>query len=113
VTVRVLIADDAESFRSAAESVVDATPGFELVGAAESGEQAVELARTLAPDLVLVDWRMPGTGGGEAARQIARDRAEATVVLLSVNPAGTDPGPFRVLDKRDFSPRALQALWSG
>jgi DNA-binding NarL/FixJ family response regulator len=109
VTVRVLIADDAEAFLSAAEAVVEATPGFELVGAAGSGDRAVDLARTLAPDLVLVDWRMPG-GGGEAARRIAATTTGVTVVLLSVDPGSTEPGSFPVLDKRDFSPATLRAL---
>src|SRR3954447_1975460 len=52
---RVLIVDDQPSFRRAARSVVELTPGFELVGEAETGEASVAAARALQPDLVLMD----------------------------------------------------------
>ena len=58
--VPVLIVDDQAPFRRAARAVVTATPGFEVVGEAESGEEAVELADSLAPGLVLMDINLPG-----------------------------------------------------
>ena len=60
VHVRVLIVDDQLPFREAARMVVEMTDGFEVVGVAGDGESAVELCRSLDPDLVLMDVQMPG-----------------------------------------------------
>src|SRR5207342_2788677 len=68
--VPVLIVDDQAPFRRAARMVVTATPGFDVVGEAESGEEAVELYEALSPGLVLMDINMPGINGIEATRQI-------------------------------------------
>jgi DNA-binding NarL/FixJ family response regulator len=107
--IRVLVADDSAVFRDAAAAVVDASPGHELVAAAASGEAAVELAAATRPDLVLLDVRMPGIGGVEAARRIAADHPEAVVALFTADgePA---PGAFPTLDKRTLSPARLAAL---
>jgi DNA-binding NarL/FixJ family response regulator len=67
MNVRVLIVDDQEPFRMAARMVVDATDGFEVVGEAETGESSVEMARELAPDLVLMDVNLPGINWPGAA----------------------------------------------
>ena len=108
--MRVLVVDDQEPFRRAARVVVAAAPGFTLVGEASSGEEAVELAAALHPDLVLLDTRMPGIGGAEAARRIAAP----LVVLTSSHPApaGIDGAPLRFLPKEDFGPSALRSLWN-
>jgi DNA-binding NarL/FixJ family response regulator len=107
----VLVADDHEPFRRAARAVVAAAPGFTLVGEARSGEEAVELAAALQPDLVLLDVRMPGIGGAEAARRIAAP----LVVLVSTHPAVgiICAAPLLFLPKEDFGPSALRALWHG
>jgi DNA-binding NarL/FixJ family response regulator len=68
--VRVLIVDDQVVFRDAAHAVIDATAGFASIGDASSGEDGVEQAERLRPDLVLMDVRMPGIGGVEAAREL-------------------------------------------
>ena len=70
MAVQVLIVDDQEPFRSAARMVVEMTDGFEVAGEAESGEEGVELAAELQPDLVLMDVYLPGIDGMEATRQI-------------------------------------------
>ena len=70
MNVRVLVADDHAPFRRAARSVLSAAAGFQLVGEATSGEEAVALADSLRPDLVLMDIVMAGIGGIEAARSI-------------------------------------------
>jgi DNA-binding NarL/FixJ family response regulator len=113
--VRVLVADDHEPFLEAARAVVAATPGFELVGEARSGEEAVELAGSLAADLVLLDINMPGLGGIGAARQIAATRPETLAVLVSTYgaeelPAAARGCGARYLHKRHFGPSALAAL---
>ena len=72
----VLIVDDQMPFRMAARTVVGVTPGFEVVGEAKSGEEAVEQVDALAPQLVLMDINMPGMGGIAAARQITAEHPE-------------------------------------
>jgi two-component system invasion response regulator UvrY len=83
VTVRVIVADDQAPFRRAVRSVLSAAPDFELVGEATSGEEAIELARALEPDLVLIDIEMEGVGGIEASRSITASEPSAVTVLVS------------------------------
>ena len=82
--VRVLTVDDQVVFRRAAHDVIAATPGFEPVGDAESGEEALAEVERLRPELVLLDVRMPGIGGIEAARRITAAHPETVVVLISI-----------------------------
>jgi len=90
-TVRVLVVDDQLVFRDAARAVIDATAGFEWIGGARCGEEGVEEAERLRPDLVLMDVRMPGIGGVEAARQIASRGLRAIVVLVTAEPPPQPP----------------------
>ena len=66
----VLLVDDHDAFRRVARAVVEATEQFEVVGEASSGEGSIELAARLAPDLIVMDVRMPGIGGVEAAERV-------------------------------------------
>jgi two-component system, NarL family, invasion response regulator UvrY len=117
--VRVLVADDQAPFRRAARAVLRATSGFELVGEVGSGEKAVELARSLEPDLVLLDIHMPGIGGVEASRRIAGPRNGVVTVLLSTYREEDLPqeahscGAAAYVHKEDLGPRVLRALWAG
>src|SRR5204863_9255211 len=93
--------------------VVTATPGFELVGTADSGEQAVTVSKALLPDLVLMDVRMPGLGGLKAARRIHEEAPSAVVTMLtadSAGPPGTEDIP--ILSKRRLTPRTLIEHWA-
>lgn len=78
--VRVLITDDERLVREGIAALLALQPGIEVLGTAESGDEAVELATTLAPDVVLMDVRMPGTDGVEAATRL---RGRATVLMLT------------------------------
>jgi two-component system invasion response regulator UvrY len=117
VTVRVLIADDQAPFRTAARSVVAAAAGFQLVGEATSGEEAVALVESLSPDLVLMDIQMAGIGGIEAARSIASGHPTTMTILLSTYREEDLPdeaetcGAVAYIHKSDFSGHALRALW--
>jgi len=83
--IRVLLADDQALVRAGFRALLDAQQDIEVVGEAGDGEQAVRLARELAPDVVLMDIRMPGTDGLAATRQIAADPqlARLRVVILT------------------------------
>jgi DNA-binding NarL/FixJ family response regulator len=113
--VSVLIVDDQELFRAAVRDVVRATPDMTLVGEAASGEAAVDAVEELSPRLVIMDKRMPGIGGVEAARRIRALRPEIVVVLMSVEEPDPEAlnasGAVAFLRKRKLSPRALVELW--
>lgn len=111
--VRVLIADDSDAFRGALHDVVEATPGFLLVGEADSGEAAIALAATAHPDLVLIDVRMPGMGGPAAGEQILAASPETTVVMITADTGARTlrDDRFVVADKRSLAPMTLIELW--
>lgn len=114
--VAVLVVDDQALFRSVASDVVYATPGMTLVGAAASGEDAIAAVEALSPQLVIMDKRMPGIGGIEAARLIHERFPGVVVVLMSVErpdelrEAGGAVAAF--LAKRQLSPRMLAKIWA-
>ena len=71
--IRVLLADDQALVRAGFRALLDAQDGIEVVGEAADGREAVDLTRTLAPDVVLMDIRMPTLDGIAATREIAAD----------------------------------------
>jgi DNA-binding NarL/FixJ family response regulator len=69
--VRIIVADDHHVVRTGFATMLDTQPDFSVIGTARDGEEAVRLGRELAPDVVLMDVRMPGMDGIEATRQLA------------------------------------------
>lgn len=116
--VSVVVVDDQAPFRRAARAILGATPGFALLAEADSGEQAVALARSLEPDVILMDIKMPGIGGIEATRLITTDRAATLVVLLSSYgerdlPADArECGAAAYVAKEGFGRGVLERLWN-
>jgi DNA-binding NarL/FixJ family response regulator len=88
--IRVLLADDHPVVRQGLCGMLAAEPGIEVVAEAASGPEAVELARTAQPDVVLMDLRMPGGGGVPAIRQITSARATIRVVVLTTYDTDAD-----------------------
>lgn len=81
--IRILIADDQELAREGYRRVLKTQPGLEIVAAATDGLEAIRLAQTDCPDVILMDIRMPGLNGIDAARQIRQNCSDVGVVLLS------------------------------
>jgi two-component system, NarL family, invasion response regulator UvrY len=115
--VRVLTVDDQVVFRDAARDVITATAGFEPVGDAASGEEAMDEVERLRPELVLLDVRMPGIGGIEAARRITAAHPETVVVLISIEDFDEfaedahESGAAALVRKQDFGPALLRRIW--
>jgi DNA-binding NarL/FixJ family response regulator len=116
--VRVLVVDDVATFLGAMVAVVGETPGFEVVGAASSGEDALALAAELLPDLVLMDVHLPGIGGLEATRRLLEAARAPAVVLLSTydDEVGeqfvVESGAGAYLNKAVLEPDRLTRAWS-
>jgi DNA-binding NarL/FixJ family response regulator len=81
--IRVVVVDDHPAVRLGLVDFLDAQDGLEIVGQAENGAQAVELSKTAAPDVVVMDIRMPQLDGIEATRLIKQVRPEIGVLLLT------------------------------
>lgn len=117
-SVRVLIVDDQEPFRSAARMVVEMADGFEVAGEAESGEEGVELAAQLEPDLVLMDVYLPGIDGLEATRQITAVDGAPRVLVMSTHEseefaeAALAAGAIAFVPKSQFGMDELAAAWN-
>jgi two-component system NarL family response regulator len=85
VSIRVLIADDQALFRRGLCVVLGTEDRIEVVAEAENGEEAVAKARDMSPDVVLMDVRMPGINGIDAARQIRETNPATRIVMLTVS----------------------------
>jgi DNA-binding NarL/FixJ family response regulator len=101
----------------AARMVVEATDGFEVVGESETGEAAVDMARDLSPDLVLMDVNLPGINGLDATRQILKESDSVIILLLSTYeeaeyaPRAAECGAAAYIPKSSFGPDRLSDAW--
>ena len=115
--VTVLTVDDQPVFRRAVGDLIAATPGFEEVGQATSGSEALELAAALKPDLVLLDVRMDDMDGIETAQRLLASECGAVVVLISLNEvpeaaSAVKGGVAAHVRKQDLSTRTLREVWA-
>jgi two-component system, NarL family, invasion response regulator UvrY len=117
MTVRVVIVDDQAPFRLAARAVVRRVEGFELIGEAANGEEAIERVAELSPHLVLMDIKMPGIDGIEATRRIVAEHPGTVVFLCStyelddLPPEAMSSGAAAYINKEELSADALRRLW--
>jgi DNA-binding NarL/FixJ family response regulator len=83
--IRVLVADDHTIVRSGIRHVLEGEPGFEVVGEASNGLEALSLAATLHPDIVVLDISMPGESGLQVAAQLSTSPSPPRVLILSMH----------------------------
>ncbi|MFI7412564.1 response regulator [Streptomyces sp. NPDC049627] len=83
VSVSLLIVDDHPVVRDGLRGMFESAPGFEVLGEASNGEEALERAAALDPDVILMDLRMPGGGGVAAIAELTRRGARAKVLVLT------------------------------
>jgi DNA-binding NarL/FixJ family response regulator len=116
--IRVLLADDHALFRRGVASLLAAESGFEVVGEAVDGRQAVDMARTLMPDVILMGISMPVMGGLEATRRIKAEMPDMRIVILTAS--DVDRSLFEAVKdgalmdlSREVEPQALYAVLRG
>ncbi|MER3401439.1 MAG: DNA-binding response regulator [Thermoflexus sp.] len=114
--LRILVVDDHEVVRLGIRLLLQGRPGFELVGEAENGAQAVALVERLRPDLVILDVRLPDGDGLEVCAEITRQHPEVQVLILTAYPdeeflvRAIEAGAAGYVLKRAGSRELLQAL---
>lgn len=89
--LRVLIADDTAAIRDSLSALIARLDGVEIVGLAETGSQALELIRSLQPDVATLDIRMPGVNGINVLEAVRREKLKVTVIILT----GLDEAEYR------------------
>lgn len=94
--IRVLLVDDHKLVRTGIRLILEDTPDIRVAGEGESGEAALELSRSLAIDLVLMDVSMPGVGGLEATRRLLARNPALKVIVVSVH--ATEPYPLQLME---------------
>jgi DNA-binding NarL/FixJ family response regulator len=119
---RILIADDHQIFRDGMKMLLDTTAEARVVGEAETGTEAVQMAAKLKPDVILMDLQMPEMDGIEAARQIISIHPESKILILTM--FDDDQSVFAAIRagargyilkgvKRDMMLRAIYAVAGG
>jgi two-component system NarL family response regulator len=88
--ISVLIADDHRLFAEALEAILASEPEIEIVGRASNGDEAVQQALALHPDVILMDIAMPGLDGVEATKRIRKKQRSACVLMLTGSNSRSD-----------------------
>ena len=114
--IRLLLVDDEARVRQGLRMCMAGEPDFDVIGEAEEGEGAVEMATRLHPDVVVLDLRMRGLGGLDATRELAISEPEARVIILSLHDdSGTRreaiaSGASAFVGKQEGIPRLFEVI---
>jgi two-component system NarL family response regulator len=81
--IRILVADDHLVYRIGIRSLLGSEPGFEVVGEASDGEEAIEIYRSMRPDVLLLDLRMPRKSGIEVVRTLRKEFRDASILIVT------------------------------
>jgi len=100
-TIKVFLVDDHEIFRNGLKQLVDSEPDMEVIGEAGDGETALEMLRTLSPDVIIMDIRMPGINGVETSQMLLKREPQTRILF------------FSLYDSPDYVARALEMGASG
>jgi DNA-binding NarL/FixJ family response regulator len=115
-SLRILIADDNESFRGSLRTFLESVAGWTVCGEAEDGGMAVAKANALHPDVVVLDVSMPGMNGLEAAKLIHGQVPQAEILIISqhrfrgVGEAALEAGARGYVDKAQLSQELIPAI---
>jgi DNA-binding NarL/FixJ family response regulator len=115
-SVRIMVADDHAVLRSSMVELLNSQPGWEIVGEAEDGAMAVEMAHLLRPDVIVMDYEMPKMNGAEATKQIAQGSVNVQVIGFSLHTANEkrkemlEAGAASVVSKSDPPSVLLEAI---
>ena len=114
--MRILVVDDNQRVRRGVMRLIVSVKGWEVCGEASDGAEALEKARDLQPDLVIVDVRMPGVGGLEAARLLRQELPHTKILIMSqydpvhVLPGALEAGTHACVDKSRLGYDLLPAI---
>lgn len=108
--LKILIADDFADTRTGLKTVLEMSPKLKICGEATSGSQAVEMAKSLRPDAIVLDLRMPGGNGVEAAAKINAFMPSVPIVLLSMYGALLEQGMTRAGVRKVFHKNEVGSL---
>ncbi len=113
---RVMVVDDVDDFVKAVQVTLSVDPYIEVVGTANTGEEALKVLPQASPDLVLLDFRLPGINGLETAKRMKKQRPNVKIVLLTAYAkevkelAAETTGVEEVISKSSFSRSRIQHL---
>lgn len=116
--VRVFLVEDQQQFQDVVRLLLALDPRFEVVGSATTGEEAIKAIAAASPDLVLLDFRLPGIDGLETARQLKILRPDVKIVLVTAHTEDVlarmakEADILGVIPKASFSLERVQKLVS-
>jgi two-component system, NarL family, invasion response regulator UvrY len=93
--IKILLVDDHDLVRHGIRRLLSDATGMQVIGEAASGEEAIDAAKTLSPDIILMDVKMEGIGGLEAIKRITRQNPKIKIIAVTV--LGDEPFPSRIL----------------